>query len=122
MAKQDLEVDPDHRWQAEWQAVKLIGPCREVARVYGYAIGEHGSKRRDIDWIAVPWVDDPASPRTLVEAIAKRVGEINRGMAYMNAHEYAQAGHPGDKPQGRLTWTIHLGGGPYIDISVVPPR
>jgi len=117
------EGGADHVWRAHWQAVKLIGPCRTVARVHGYAIGEHGSQARDIDWIAVPWIADPASPRILAEAIIAKVREINDGTAHVLAgSDYNAQGAPGLKPHGRLTWVIHLGGGPYIDLSVIPPR
>jgi hypothetical protein len=133
----NAEGGPDHVWRAGWYACKLIEPCRAVARIHGYAIAEHGTKRRDIDWIAVPWVDDPGSPRTLVEAIIAKIGEIHGGANYCRPFddkphedadpdkqrwEWARNGCDGEKPQGRLTWTIHLGGGPYIDLSVIPPR
>ena len=29
-------------------------------------------------------------------------------------------GCPGLKPHGRLTWSFHVGGGPYLDLSVMP--
>lgn len=128
-------VTDDHAWRAQWQAVKLIEPCRRVARQHGYALAEHGSKTRDIDWIAVPWIDDCASPRTLAEALVAEIGERNGGGNYctpfLPAADLPKSWTPeriergrngyGDKPHGRLTWTIHLGGGPYIDLSVIPP-
>ena len=36
------------------------------------------------------------------------------------ADEYHLKGCPGMKPHGRLCWSFHLGGGPYIDLSVMP--
>jgi hypothetical protein len=33
---------------------------------------------------------------------------------------YFMAGCPGGKPHQRLGWTFHLGGGPYIDLAVMP--
>lgn len=113
-----------HAWRARWLSAMLIEPARDVARTHGYAIGEHGSRSRDIDWIAVPWIDDPASPRVLADAIVAKIAELNHGMAFVRTtgrEEHDRQGTPGDKPHGRLCWSIHLGGGPYIDLSVMPP-
>ena len=101
---------------------KLIGPLREVARQHGYAIGVHGSLARDIDLIACRWRDFASQPVCLAEAIRAKAEEIC-GYAELGAHErqwFFVAGCPGSKPHGRLVWSIHLGGGPYIDLSVMP--
>jgi len=42
---------------------------REAAKECGYAIGLHGSTRRDFDLIAVPWIDKPASRFDLAKAV-----------------------------------------------------
>jgi hypothetical protein len=42
---------------------------RGAARTCGYAIGVHGSLRRDLDLIAVPWVADHADHNALARAI-----------------------------------------------------
>jgi hypothetical protein len=115
-------VPPEQAWEAHWKAAKFIEPCREVARVHGYALAEHGSRRRDIDWIAVPWVDDPGSPRCLVDGIVAKLKKINSDLAYTYASDNETNGHPGLKPQGRLTWLILVGGHVHIDLSIVPPR
>ena len=54
----------------------LIEPLREVARRHGYAIGEHGSQRRDIDLIAVPWTEEAGEPIMLAEAIRAEVERL----------------------------------------------
>ncbi len=123
-----------HAWRAKWLSVKLIDPCRIVARQHGYALTEHGSRNRDIDWVAVAWVQDCGSPTALIDSLVRKIGEINNemnwcrpfhnkvGEHYTQARrDYDMAGCPGVKPHGRLGWTIHLGGGPYIDLSVIPP-
>lgn len=102
---------------------KLIGPLREVARSLGYALAVHGSLVRDIDLIAVPWTREAVAAHELAEAIGARVGEIN-GIAFflpgLEQGDYFRAGCPGGKPHQRLGWTFHLGGGPYIDLAVMP--
>lgn len=83
--------------------------ARITAKPYGYAIGLHGSGTRDLDLIAVPWADGAAPAEDLVAAIQANV------KGYIEPTR-----NPVAKPHGRRCWTIHLGGGPFIDLSVVP--
>jgi hypothetical protein len=104
-------------------AEALVEPLREVAKAHGYALGEHGSQRRDIDLIAVPWTDEAVDPIVLAEALrveAERLAEMAFPTPFENT-EFFWRGMPGAKAHGRLTWSFHLGGGPYIDLSVMPP-
>lgn len=102
---------------------KLIDPLRARARELGYALGVHGTLKRDIDLIACPWVTEAVDARTLAEALLVVAAEHNNGTAYLKPHEdngYFWSGCAGHKPHGRLVWTFQLGGGPYIDLSVMP--
>src|ERR1039457_6181828 len=49
--------------------LRLIDAYRATARKHGYAIAVHGSLKRDIDLIAVPWVEHASTPRQLADAI-----------------------------------------------------
>ena len=103
---------------------RLIEPLREVARQHGYAIGVHGSLARDIDLIACPWTKEACDAAVLVEALRAEAERIC-GWAALHAAErgeYFVNGCPGFKPHGRRVWSYHLGGGPYIDLSVMPAR
>lgn len=101
----------------------LIDPLRKRARELGYAIGVHGTLKRDIDLIACPWSNEAVDAKTLAEALRLVALEVV-GAAYMippeNEDPFHLAGCPGMKPHGRLCWTFHMGGGPYIDLSVMP--
>ena len=90
---------------------------RMAARVCGYAIGVHGSMRRDMDLIAVPWAER-FLPK---EILAGAIGVAACGMS-----------QPGDsyvweqKPMGRIAtsfaicWTEeHKPGNGHIDLSIV---
>lgn len=107
-----------------WLVLKL--PLQLTARALGYALIQHGSLARDIDLVAVPWILEACTPRTLAEAIQKKAREVV-GLAeetdYIGASnpEYFFNGCPGAKPHGRICWVFHLGAGPYIDLSVFPP-
>lgn len=100
----------------------LIAGIRFAARRKGYAIAVHGTLVRDIDLVAAPWRDDCVDATELAEAVRK-VAEAVCGQAFIAPHEddeFHRAGCPGMKPHGRLVWAFHLGGGPYIDLSVMP--
>ena len=102
---------------------KLIEPLREKARELGYALAVHGTLKRDIDLIACPWIAEAVDARTLAETLLKVAADHNGGLAFLKPHEddgFFWAGCPGNKPHGRLVWSIHLGGGPYLDLSVMP--
>lgn len=44
----------------------MVPRLTEVARDCGYALGVHGSMHRDLDLIAVPWVDEAKSADDLI--------------------------------------------------------
>ena len=85
----------------------------EVAKSCGYAIGLHGSLRRDCDLIAVPWVADHKTPAELAEAIRVAVGGV-----FTNT----KTPMPEQKPCGRLGWSINIDTHRawYFDLSVMP--
>lgn len=101
----------------------LIEPLREVARQHGYALAEHGSQRRDIDLIAVPWTAEAVDPIVLAEAMRAETERLIGGAFYKpdENNELCWRGKPGLKPHRRLAWSFHLGRGPYIDLSVMSP-
>ncbi len=115
-----------HAEKTREYAERLIEPLREVARVHGYALGVHGTLERDIDLIAAPWAKPLSPARVLADAIQAKAEEII-GFAYLKDAEgsanpsYHENGSPGYKPHGRLVWSFHLGGGPYIDLSILAP-
>lgn len=49
--------------------LEVLPSIRAVARTLGYGIGVHGSMRRDLDLIAVPWVENHSAPDALAKAI-----------------------------------------------------
>ena len=55
---------------------------REAAKEHGYAIGLHGSMRRDLDLIAVPWREGASDKEVLAHAIAQAACGITRRGQY----------------------------------------
>ena len=89
---------------------------REAAREHGYAIGLHGSMRRDLDLIATPWREGASDKDALAHAIAMAACGITREGPY----QWEQ------KPLGRVAaslsccwprWFNEAGAG-HIDLSV----
>lgn len=107
----------------------LIGPIRERAKDLGYAVGVHGTLKRDIDLIACPWTDAAVDPKNLAEQLRLVIEKVN-GYAQpcpREVSEYFLDGCPGGKDHGRLCWTWYLdkkdaenAKGSYIDLSVMP--
>lgn len=94
--------------------LSLIDRMRQNARRHGYALAVHGTLLRDIDLIAVPWINRPKAASTLHKSLFRLVKVFHKD-AYT-------ANKPVIKPQGRVAWSINLGNGTYIDLSVVTPR
>lgn len=88
----------------------------EIARNYGYALAIHGSVQRDLDLIAVPWVDDCADADTLVAALREHcylcIGDPKK---IDPRHGLATV-----KPHGRRAWMLYMDFGAQVDISVMP--
>lgn len=121
----------------------MLIPLRDLARECGYALALHGSMGRDLDLIAVPWVEDAIAPADLVERIRIHVGgdylrapEALRDSPLWQVAHHGYGGHGAAGPHGRVKWSIYFGRGPdvatdatdehrkrhpyYIDISVMP--
>lgn len=80
---------------------------------YGYALALHGSLQRDMDLIAVPWIDKPKDEFEMIKEMQnaitgdERIEEVN--LPQIN-----------EKPHGRKCYIIPVGMGGYLDISVMP--
>lgn len=99
----------------------LLPIIRDAAWLQGYLAVPHGSLKRDLDIIAIPWIQNASTPAELAEAIATAVGAPQ------------EIGPPSsNKPHGRLAWSLLLwncersieeiraGYVPWIDLSVMP--
>ena len=98
--------------------VAMYPALTRAAHQCGYALAVHGSMARDMDLIAVPWVQDATTSEELVEALREACG------GWIHAPKTNR--DPTTKPHGRLGWTIHVVGtldsaepAAYIDLSVM---
>jgi hypothetical protein len=86
----------------------------DVAKKYGYAIGLHGSMSRDLDLIAAPWTEEAICADQLISKIAEACGGfVSADLLTVN---------PEYRPHGRMAYSIQLGRGLYVDISVMPRK
>lgn len=98
----------------------LIPLMTEIAREHGYALAVHGSINRDLDLIAVPWVEEVKPATELVEALRECVcGNIRSYVRGAGGNDVCV--NPENKPHGRVAWSIHMQYPHlYIDLSVMP--
>lgn len=99
--------------------LSVLPKIRAAARKCGYAIGVHGSMRRDLDLIAAPWVADHADKDTLAR-------EIHLAACGMTQSSYNWTSVP-MKPCGRVGTVFPVCWSEYdapsaghIDLAVMP--
>ena len=109
MAKNPDEI-PDSK--AVFYTV-LWPSMRKAAIDCGWALALHGSMQSDMDLMAMPWTDDCKSHEVLAKAISDCIGET----VWAGTHITPYYG----KPHGRIVYTMSIGGGWYIDLSLMPP-
>lgn len=85
-----------------------IHELQTVAHACGYAVAIHGSMQRDLDVIAVPWVERAEPAETLIHMLCRRMGLT------------ATSDSPGEKPHGRRVWTLLVANTGFVDLSVMP--
>lgn len=89
-------------------AAALYPDLAVLARKHGYALAVHGSLRRDFDLIAIPWVEFPSDPQSMVDDICSHF-------------DIRVVGSVGEKLHGRRAWTISVGHGCCsLDLSFIP--
>lgn len=102
-----------------------LGDLQQIAKDLGYNLLVHGSLNRDMDLVAVPWSDEPATHFELLKQIDLYV----RGTYY--AEECYKSGYMHSVlPGGRNSYVINIERGGqynnyednqyYLDISITP--
>lgn len=101
---------------------------KEIAKDYGYNLVVHGSMNRDLDLIAIPWVDEPRPELELIHALHKFItGYESHPNHWKQIYMYSEL------PGGRHSYVINVNRRQtdnegnyqedpqyYIDISVTP--
>lgn len=106
----DIEAPPRYDDPAPgWEDPKLpdFRLIWKLAREKGYAVGIHGSLKRDVDLIAAPWTEEAVGVGSLVLHLMKGLN--------------AKVSNITDKPHGRKAVILQIDG--YykpIDLSIMP--
>jgi len=75
----------------------------------------------DFDLVAIPWIEEAASPEELVQMVAKAVHVFVIGVNESTQEFERGEVQPGHKmPHGRVAWNICWGGEIRIDLSIMP--
>lgn len=112
-ARSELYAERLQRRRAGEKYPPLMEPLREAARRLGYALAVHGSQERDLDLVAVPWVEGAEDAETLWASLLS-VADAVAGPAFVVAGRMVS-----ERPHGRRAINIHLGHA-YLDVSVMP--
>lgn len=107
--KSEVKLNP----KATFYAL-LYQDFRAIALECGYALALHGSMVNDMDILAVAWTDKAVPHKELVCKINDRIGKT-----VWSEHNLKTAG---DKPHGRIAYTLSIMGDWYIDLSIIPPK
>lgn len=98
---------------------------KEIAKEYGYNLVLHGSMNRDLDLIAIPWVDDPKDDFAMIQEMYLHL----TGFTVQNAdpvRDYQFSILPGQRKSYVINlnrggkWNGYVDEQYYIDISVTP--
>lgn len=123
MEDQKIQEKPTHVKPAFYSYV--YEDLKVLAKEFGYNLVLHGSMNRDLDLIAIPWVDDPKPVFDFLDAASEYLGvgksRNSDGMPY-----YLHSVLPGQ----RNTYAIEMNRGGrfnnyvdkqwYLDISFTP--
>lgn len=103
--------------------VALYPMLVQVARRHGYALAIHGSLHRDMDLVAIPWVDEASDPLSLIRAFKKATKMV---IQHDEMDHLVKDCRPTKKPHGRTAYSLHVTNhgmyGGYLDISIMPKQ
>jgi len=90
----------------------IFNKMKEKAADLGYMLTVHGSMARDMDLIAVPWIEDVEPHEKLVAEISK----LLEPTVWKDFHFKER----GVKPHGRVVYTLAIYSDWFIDLSILP--
>lgn len=79
----------------------------------GYALTVHGSLQRDLDLIAIPWVENPTPRAEILAAVLERFKCYDLRIADLD-------NVPTKRPHGREVYTLLGWGQWFIDLGFMP--
>lgn len=105
-------------------------PLQAIAREKGYNLLIHGSMDRDMDLVAVPWIDKPEPHVDLLQAFNKFLNGVEYELPEGSKNTIEDCYCFSILPGGRSSYIINLNRGGsfngyldeqyYLDISITP--
>jgi len=80
---------------------------KEIAKEHGYNLVVHGSMNRDLDLIAIPWVDDPKDEMEMINAMSQYMNGWTSDSKSIFLNNVL--------PGGRNAYVIQLNRGGYMN-------
>lgn len=109
-----MEQKPIHAKPAYYAI--MFEPMKVIALKYGYNLVLHGSLNRDMDLIAIPWVEELGSVEEMIDEFCVYVGGK---VCLFNRREAGDGSIVGDrfteKPHGRIAYVINIFRGGYVN-------
>lgn len=100
----------------------IVPLLQKEAQRHGYVIALHGSMQFDLDLVAIPWTDDAVAAAELVAHLCCTLGITKSTIPGAAEFFFGPPNGPEPKPHGRQAWSLPIGMGLYVDISVIPPH
>ena len=88
---------------------------RQAAMDCGWALGLHGSLNSDMDIMAMPWIENAMTADEMISHIISTCF----GESVWAKEPHFKKSQPGDKPNGRIAYTIPIFADFYLDINVI---
>lgn len=102
-----------------WAFAYLYDKLVATAQDNGYALALHGSMNRDLDLVAIPWTENASTKEVLLAELDEAMSRYQLE-PFRKKKTNIKSGTK--KPHGRVAYSLHLGGEPYVDISILPRR
>ena len=95
----------------------MFEPLKEIAIKYGYNLVLHGSLNRDMDLIAIPWIEGVGYDEAMIDEICEFIGgEINL-FSRLDENNNVVNERFTPKPHGRKAYVIDIFRGGYMSGS-----
>lgn len=92
----------------------FLNEFRSAALDHGYTLTVHGSMARDLDLLAVPWVENASPVEDLVGSISACLGKTVYSEYHFEEKE--------ERPHGRIVYTLAIASTWFIDLSIIKPH
>ena len=99
-------------WKPAFYAV-LYDSMKRAAMERWYTLEIHGSMHRDMDLIAVAWIEEASPMEELIESIDECL--------WKTVFKESKWGTLTKRPHGRISIALSIMWDWYIDLSIIPP-